>query len=85
MIHKIYSVRDNAVGAYLPPVFFKSKGEVIRSVSDAVNGGDSTFKKHAQDFVLFELGEFDDNTGIFNLHDAPLSVGVLIEFKQPDA
>lgn len=82
MIYKLYSVRDNAVGAYLPPMLMRSRGEATRAVTEALRDPQHQFSKHSQDFVLFELGEWDDNSGAYCLHDAPFSLGVLVEFKE---
>ena len=35
----------------------------IRSFSDAVQDQDSAFNKHPEDYSLWEIGEFDDQTG----------------------
>ena len=74
------SVFDSAVGAYSPPIFAKSKGEAIRSFSDACNDSSTAMSKHPQDYILFELGSFDELTGQFHTLDAPKSLGVAIEF-----
>lgn len=64
MILKIFTVLDKAVGAYLQPFFAQSKGEAIRSFSDAVNTPDHNFHKHASDFALYDIGEYDNKAGI---------------------
>ena len=66
----VVSIFDLAAQSYGRPVFIPSQGLAIRSFSDEVNkpdGGD--LHNHPEDFVLYELGGFDDNTGRFNLHD----------------
>lgn len=68
----VVSIFDLAAQSYGRPVFIPSQGLAIRSFSDEVNkpdGGD--LHNHPEDFVLYELGGFDDNTGRFNLHDDP--------------
>lgn len=63
MIVKLYSVFDSAAQAYNTPLTFQSEGLAIRSFSDAVNKEDSNFRRHAKDYTLFRIGEFDDATG----------------------
>lgn len=65
MILKVYTALDKAVNAYLQPFFCRSKGEAIRSFTTAVNDPDHQFHKHAADFSLYELGEWNDAAGIF--------------------
>lgn len=66
MIVRYYSVYDKAVGAYLPPFAARQKMEAIRSFADAVGDDKHQFNRHADDYVLFELGEFDDASGRFS-------------------
>lgn len=81
MITKIYSVYDNAVQAYLPPMQFRTRGEAIRAVSAALREPDHQFSKHSPDYSLFELGEFDDSNAKYTLHPSPENCGVLTEFR----
>ena len=73
------SVKDRAADAYGRPMFVPSVGVAIRSFSDEVNRSDTDNQlfNHPDDFDLYELGEFDDNTGLFSLHEQPklLSLG----------
>lgn len=79
MQHKIYAVYDSKVGAYLSPFFLRSRGEAIRAWQTVVNDPKTQFNKHPSDYVLFELGEFDDAKATFNL-PTPQSLGVALEF-----
>lgn len=82
MILKLFALYDSKVEAYLQPFFLKSKGEAIRALTRHVNDPNHDFSKYPGDFTLFELGSWDDANAKFILHDAPQSVGVLVEFKQ---
>lgn len=84
MIHKIYSVRDQAAQAYCAPFIVHNQGLALRAFADACNDDNHHFSKNPQDYIIFELGEFDDNTCHFEINDAPLSLGVGIDFvKRP--
>jgi len=67
-------------------MFVPSVGVAIRSFSDEVNRKDpeNQLFNHPDDFDLYELGEFDDNTGLFALHDAPklLSLGKQVKIQE---
>jgi hypothetical protein len=80
------SVKDRAADAYGRPMFVPSVGVAIRSFSDEVNRKDSENQlfNHPDDFDLYELGEFDDNTGLFALHEQPklLSLGKQVKINQ---
>jgi hypothetical protein len=64
-----FAVFDKAVGAFLPPLFFRSKGEAIRAFMEAVNNPEQPFGKHALDYTFMSIGAWDDATGIFESVD----------------
>lgn len=65
MITEVYSVLDKAIGAFLPPFVCRSRGEALRSFMDACSDGKHQFTAHPDDFVLYQLGRWDDNNGLF--------------------
>ena len=65
----IYSVYDKAVNAFLQPFYARSTGEAIRSFTELANDTNTNVARHPTDFVLFGLGAFDDNSGIFVSHE----------------
>jgi hypothetical protein len=79
MIQIICAVKDRAADAFGRPLFVPSVGLAIRSFSDEVNRSDSENQmfNHSDDFDLYEIGSFDDNTGIIECHPQPklLSLG----------
>ncbi|QXP08349.1 MAG: nonstructural protein [Arizlama microvirus] len=80
MIQKIFTVYDSKVEAYLQPFFLPSKGAALRAITDVANDPSHMFGKHPEDYVLFELGTFDDQDCKFDLYAAPISMGVVLEF-----
>lgn len=71
----IFSVYDKAVGAFLPPFYVRSRGEALRSFSEACNDGKHNFNRHAADYSLMFLGYFDDTSGMFSTADPTRIVG----------
>ena len=80
---KCFTVFDSGVKSYLQPFFMRHSGEAIRAVTELVNDDKHSFAKYANDYTLFEIGVFDDSDCKFALHNTPISLGVLIEFKRP--
>lgn len=76
---KVFAIFDSKISAFNTPFFQRSSGEAIRNFSDAVNKEEG-LSRHPDDYTLFELGSWDDSTGVFDMHDAPLSLGVAIQF-----
>lgn len=65
MILQVYSVYDKAVLAFLQPFFARSRGEAVRSFTDACNNKEHLFSKNAADYELHFLGLWDDTSGVF--------------------
>lgn len=80
----IFSVYDTKSESFSPPMVNRTKGEAIRSFSDEVNNPQSMLHKHPEDYVLFEIGEWDNTTGTITPKEAPVSHGVAIEYKDVD-
>lgn len=57
-----FSIRKRK--AILTPTFFRSKGEALRSVGDAVNDPKSDLGRHAGDYILFRIGGYDATSGV---------------------
>jgi len=82
MIQFIYSVHDSKALAYLPPFFMHNKNMAIRSFQDAVQDDGSSFHRHPEDYSLWELGEFDDNTGEIIYHTPHKALGTGLDYIQ---
>lgn len=75
MILGLFSIFDEKAGAFAHPLTFRSKGEAIRAFTDAVNAPDSPFFKHPNDFYMYKLGEYDDNSGVVQPMKEPVITG----------
>lgn len=68
---KIYSIRDAKAEIYNAPFFQKTHGEAERNFTQLVNDEKSTVAKFPEDFDLYFLGTYDDNTGKVQPLDTP--------------
>lgn len=80
MIHKVFTVYDTKAQAHLQPFFSQNKATAIRAIQSAFRDPQHQFTLYPQDYILFDLGSFDDATGEFDT-SPPVSQGVLIEFQ----
>lgn len=87
MILKVFSIRDAKAGVFFNPFYKTSHGEAERDFHHAVNDDKTTLNRYPEDFDLYYLGQYDDNTGKFESLDTPLHVKKAIqcfENKQKD-
>lgn len=80
MIQKVFSVRDLKAEAYLQPFFSINVATASRAFSDECNKAGSGFNAHSDDYMLFELADFDDVSGQFFPLKAPKALGIGSEF-----
>lgn len=71
MRHRVFSIFDSKAVAYLPPFACPERGMAQRTFSDAVADSKHSFGIHPEDYTLFEIGFFDDNSGVISAHNAP--------------
>lgn len=83
---QVLSVRDRAADHYGRPFFSPSIGSAIRSFSDHINSTeDSEMVKHPEDFDLYHLAVFDDETGVFECLTQPKMIAVGKDLRIPKA
>nr|QJB20602.1 MAG: nonstructural protein [Microvirus sp.] len=63
---EVYAVHDSAVGAFNRPLFFRSRGEAIRSFEQAVRDEANGFGAHPEHFSFWQIGEWNDDSALFN-------------------
>lgn len=79
MITQAFAVYDSKGEFYSSPQFRTNKGVAIRDFIDGLKK-DSPVSQHPEDYTLFHIGEYDDQTGKFTPLDTPISLGVAVEF-----
>lgn len=67
MKHAVYSIYDVKLKVYGRPELYNDELDVRRKISMAFRNPGVYFARTPEDFKLFELGVFDDLTGIFTL------------------
>jgi len=64
-VQTVVSVKDRAIDAYNRPFIVPTIGAAIRSFTDEVNRKESEMFAHPEDFDLYDMGTFCDQTGTF--------------------
>lgn len=85
MVVKMYSLLDGKGKVYSKPFYANNDGEALRSFAEAVNNKDLVCGKYPEDFSLFRVGEWDDNTGMLSPADIiPVYIAKAIDFVKVD-
>lgn len=83
---KIYSIRDNKTSAYLRPQTNNHEVEVKRDLQIVVNNmKDSQVFHYPQDYDLYQLGEFNQETGQIIPFTAPVFICSAVSLKNTAA
>lgn len=64
MILKVFAVYDSKALLYDRPFFVNTVGSAVRAFSDAVQDKNAVFAKHPGDYQLYEIGNYDDCSGL---------------------
>jgi len=83
MMVQIFSIYDSKAGAYTQPFFAVNSRVAVRMFSHLANDPKHAFGMNPEDFTLFELGCFDDQTGKIDTLDVISSaIGKAIHYKR---
>lgn len=84
----MYSIRDTKSELYSTPWYAINHATAIRNFSKAVNSSESPIKEQPEDYDLWYVGEYDDNTGKINPEPTPQHISKAVDClknKQADA
>lgn len=80
---KIFAIYDNKAEAYMQPFYATTVGLALRIFADNVGNPETIMHKNPNDFVIFEIGSFDDQTGELVNYETNKNLGMAIEYH-PD-
>lgn len=81
MITKAYSVYDSKALMFNTPFFMATPGMALRAFSDLSNDPQSMISRHPEDYVLYEIGVFDDTKGELIPHSPLVQLGIASQYK----
>lgn len=85
MMKLVCAIYDTQAKVYASPFYMNTKGEAVRAFSDAVNDAQmGSLNKHPQDFLLFCIGEWDDNTGKLVSYSPPERLALGSDFVRKE-
>ena len=82
-MQKLYVIRDTKMLTYRNPVACPNVAVMTRELTEVANNPESPFSKHATDYELYEIGEFDEKTGLIIGQEQPVFILTLSELQTP--
>lgn len=68
---RYYTVYDSKAEKYLPPFQAATPAAATRALSAAIRDSSHDFHKFAEDYSLFEIALWDEDSGLITAYDAP--------------
>lgn len=82
MIQQLFSVYDSKAKAFLTPFCCPHIDVALRVFENAANTPEHQLCTFAEDFTLFHLGTWDDNTSEFKLFKEHINLGLAANFRK---
>lgn len=82
MITKVFSLYDSKAQAFGPPFYMQTRGMAVRALADTVQDNNSMVSRHPEDYVLYQIAEFDDNTAEYKNKNPHELVSMASDFKK---
>lgn len=79
---KMLSVFDHKVGAFFQPFFARTVAEAERMFADSCADPEHLFCKHPEDFTLFVIGEFHQDSGVMECVSTPEPVAKALKYQR---
>lgn len=78
---EIFAIYDRVAEAYSQPFFTHNENIAMREFGKWVNTPDTQYYNHPNDYSLYHLGNFDDNTAAFEIKAEPTRIAVAMDLK----
>lgn len=79
---KAYIIYDCKSESYSPPMLHLAVGDALRAFTQAANAQDNQIGLNPEDFSIFEIGEYDERTGIFTSYENRTHIANALDLVQ---
>lgn len=80
MLSRVFCVYDAQAEVFFPPYVAVTRGVAIRQFADMANKEGHQFNVHPDDYILYEVGSFDDSTGQVSMDSSNIRLGSARDF-----
>lgn len=78
----MYAVYDSKAKAFCRPFFAAVEAVALRAFEGGANDPENEIGRHPNDFSLFQVGEFDDDTGVVRPLEQHINFGLASQFRR---
>lgn len=78
----LFSVYDVKANAFSNPFVAVNSNVALRSFATAANDANSEICQYPTDFILYQIGSFDDLSGILTPETERIHLGIASQFKE---
>ena len=78
---KMFAIYDVKADFYANPFTARTTAEALRSFAQAANDEKITISQNPEDFALYELAIYDEQTGQISPLDVPMKLGIAAEYQ----
>lgn len=71
---QMFAIKDAALDTFLRPFAANTSQQAARLFQDEINNPQGDMFKHPDDYTLYNLGDWTDETGAFNTHSQPILI-----------
>ncbi len=66
---QVFTVQDLASETFLKPFTMKTDRDAKDGFAHVINEPETPYNKHPEDYILMSIGDFDERTGVLQVHD----------------
>jgi hypothetical protein len=81
MKHNMYVIYDKAAQFYNKPFYMINNGLAMRAFKDLLDDPSTEIAKHPEDFVLFQVGEYEDTSATITTFEPAVTIARAHELK----
>lgn len=71
---KLFAIRDVKSDAFGPVMTLETRGIALRGFADAVSNPKSDYARYPEDFMMYEIGEYDPSSAQVSAYKVPVLV-----------
>jgi len=77
---KVFTIHDSKSEIWGKPFYSQTTASGLRAFTDVVKDPQTEYNKFPHDFAIFEIGIWDDASGVMATYEAKKALGLAVEY-----